>query len=197
MKHAIYLSAVIVMLAGMVCMAPSSIAATYDCEEIYFSPDDINHDRPLLKPHPEFMQSHQLAKAGNAVEQRNIAVSYDAGYLVKACPEKALYWYQEAARNGDQIAQEWLARDSKFKALHDKPEYMTINKTDLPETAAKEDEPNMATSPSGISSNPGKATGYKCINVLDGSEYYSSKPCLETLGKGLVNNKGAGGIAPY
>lgn len=107
-----------------------------DCEDAYFSPDDHSHEYPLQKPHPEFMKSYKRAKAGDAMEQRNVAVSYDAGYLVNVCPEKAHYWYQKAASKGDQIAQDWLARFNKLKAMHDGPEFMGKNQTSSPQTLA-------------------------------------------------------------
>jgi len=188
MKNVIHLSVFLVMLTAMVCFTPSSLAAMSGCEEVYFSPDDSNHERPLLKPHPEFMKSYQLAMVGNAMEQRNIAVSYDAGYLVNACPEKAYDWYQKAAKNGDQIAQDWLARYNKFKAMHDEPEFMTVNKPDSSPAQTTEKEQNIASSPSGTSPNTGKATVYKCKNVLDGSDYDSDKPCPEKLGRSLVGD---------
>lgn len=197
MKNAIYLSAfIMLLLVEMACMAPASIAATSNCEEIYFAPDDFNRERPLLKPHPEFMKSYQSAKAGNAVEQRNVAVSYDAGYLVQACPEKAHYWYQKAARNGDQIARDWLDRYNKFKAMHDEPEFMIVNKANPPPAPAKEDGRNIAATSSGTSSDTGKEATYKCTNVLDGSDYYSSKPCPKMLGRSLVSDIGWEGASP-
>lgn len=113
-----------------------NVAATLNCENIYFAPDDHNHEHPLQRPHPEFMKSYKQAKAGDAMEQRNVAVSYDAGYLVNACPEKAHYWYQKAAHKGDQIAQDWLARFNKFKAIHDGPEFIVVKQADSPQSLA-------------------------------------------------------------
>ncbi len=113
-----------------------NIAATSDCEDVYFAPDDHNHEHPLQKPHLEFMKSYKQAKAGDAMEQRNVAVSYDAGYLVNACPEKAHYWYQKAANKGDQIAQDWLARFNKLKAMHDGPEFIVLKQNNSPQALA-------------------------------------------------------------
>lgn len=70
------------------------------------------------------------------MEQRNVAVSYDAGYLVNACPEKAHYWYQKAANKGDQIAQDWLARFNKLKAMHDGPEFIVLKQNNSPQALA-------------------------------------------------------------
>ncbi|MDO8465972.1 MAG: hypothetical protein Q7S46_12100 [Gallionella sp.] len=113
-----------------------NIAATSDCEDVYFAPDDHSHEHPLQKPHPEFTKSYRQAKAGDAMEQRNLAVSYDAGYLVNACPAKAHYWYQKAAHKGDQIAQDWLARFNKFKAIHDGPEFIVVKQVSSPQSLA-------------------------------------------------------------
>lgn len=177
-------------------IAAPSIAAMPNCEEAYFAPDDHGHERPLQKPHPELVKSYKLAKAGNAMEQRNLAVSYDAGYLVNACPEKAYYWYQKAAQNGDQIAQDWLDRYNKFKEMHDGQEFVTVSKSKLPQAPAKEagqtvtTPPADAVSPADASPNTDSGTdsgtSYKCQNVLDGSDYYSSKPCPKKLGRSLV-----------
>src|SRR5690242_19114018 len=127
MKNAIHISIFFMMLAGAACF-PSLTNAATSCEDAYFSADDFNHERPLRHPSPEFMKSYMLAKAGNAVEQRNVAVSYEEGYLVTACPEKAHYWYQMAARNGDQIAKDWIARYDMFKAMFDGPEFVGQNR---------------------------------------------------------------------
>lgn len=87
-----------------------ALAQTAECQKAYFAPDDISREHPLAKPHPKLVKSYKLARAGNAIEQRNMAVNFDKGYLIAACPEKALYWYQKAADNGDKIAQEWLSQ---------------------------------------------------------------------------------------
>lgn len=159
-----------------------------NCEEVYFAPDDHNHEYPLQMPHPEFMKSYKRAKAGNVMEQRNVAVSYDAGYLVNVCPEKAHYWYQKAAQNKDQIAQDWLARHNKFKAIHDGPEFMLAGLIKPSQALAKATNQNIAASPSSASSSADKEITYKCANVLDGSDYVSSKPCPKMIGRSLVGD---------
>jgi len=63
------------------------------------------------------MKSLKLAKAGNVVEQRNVAVSYDSGYMVNPCPASAYYWYKKAAKGGDEIAIEWVSRNETLSAL--------------------------------------------------------------------------------
>ena len=44
-----------------------------------------------------------------------MAVNLDTGHLIAACPEKALYWYRQAANSGNKIAQDWLAQHSNQK----------------------------------------------------------------------------------
>lgn len=85
---------------------PVSVLA---CEKVYFAPEDASHQHPLAQPHPLLVKSYQLARAGNAAEQMNMAVNFNTGHLIAACPEKALYWYQQAAGNGNSSAREWLA----------------------------------------------------------------------------------------
>lgn len=133
MKNEIHISVFMLLLA---CVSPLSQAATPDCAEVYFSPDDFNHVRPLRKPAPEFMKSYSLAKAGSAVEQRNVAVSYDAGYLVAACPEKAHYWYQKAADNGDSVSQNWIAHYEQLKEISDGPEFAHVDQVKPPQALA-------------------------------------------------------------
>lgn len=66
---------------------------------------------------PGFAKSLKLAAAGNVIEQRNVAVSYEAGYLVGRCFEKAYFWYKEAAKAKDDIATQWVARNDALLAL--------------------------------------------------------------------------------
>ena len=109
--------------AQALCSAQSCIAASHDCQESYYAPEDFNREHPLSKPHPELLRSMVGAKAGNAIEQRNVAVSYEVGYLVGSCPEMALYWYRKAAKNGDAISQGWIAHNKKFKEMLEGPEF--------------------------------------------------------------------------
>lgn len=60
---------------------------------------------------PAFRKSLKRAIEGDAVEQRNVAVSYEAGYMVEPCFSRAYYWYKKAAAQGDEIAKRWLARN--------------------------------------------------------------------------------------
>lgn len=88
-------------------------AASADCN----LEEDIN---------PEFAKSLKLAKKGNVIEQRNIAVSYEVGYLVSRCFDRAYFWYGKAAKNKDDISIEWMARQDTLIKLHDGREFMTV-----------------------------------------------------------------------
>ena len=66
---------------------------------------------------PAFAKSLQRALKGDMVEQRNVAVSYEAGYLVEPCFAKAYYWYKQAAKQGDAISAQWIARNDALAAL--------------------------------------------------------------------------------
>jgi len=127
MKVARDISVFIMMLTGVIFAPHSAIAASTECKPGYYAATDSNYLHPLQQPDPEFMKSYNLAMEGNAKEQRNLAVSYDAGYLVHACADKAYYWYQQAAKNGDSIAQEWITRYDQFKHIFDGPELAIRN----------------------------------------------------------------------
>lgn len=92
----------------------TSASASECSPESYFAPSDSDNKKPLSRPHPDFLKMQRLANLGNAVEQRNLAVSYETGYLVTQCPEKALYWYQKAAENRDELAQRWIWRRNQL-----------------------------------------------------------------------------------
>lgn len=127
MKNVIHISISILVLSWIACLSPPVLAAAPDCAGKFFSPDDFNHEHPLRKPYPEFLRSYKRALAGDAVEQRNVAVSYDAGYLISACPARAHFWYQKAAANRDPIAQNWIDHYNEFKTILDGPEFAIIN----------------------------------------------------------------------
>lgn len=125
----------------------SAHAQSDSCQDIYFSPDDPNHEKPLAKPHLKLSKSLKLAKAGNAVEQMNMAVSFDTGHLVAACPEKALYWYKKAADKGNRNAQKWLARhmaEPPLQAALDTTKIESPATVVLQELAASEHAPLSA-----------------------------------------------------
>lgn len=68
---------------------------------------------------PEFVKSFKLAEKGNVIEQRNVAASYEVGYLVGPCFKNAYYWYDKAAKNKDEISIQWVARQDSLKTMAD------------------------------------------------------------------------------
>jgi len=100
------------------CSSLVVIARADDCgADRYFHPADVNGEQALAQPDQEFTRMRRLANKGNAVEQRNLAVAYESGYLVSRCTDKAEYWYGKAARNGDEIAQQWVERADHFERM--------------------------------------------------------------------------------
>ena len=83
------------------CMA---LAANADCG-------------PETDAAPAFKSSLKQALKGNAIEQRNVAASYEAGYQVERCFPKAHYWYKKSAEQGDEIARQWIERNSGLVEL--------------------------------------------------------------------------------
>jgi len=71
---------------------------------------------------PSFAKSLKRAIKGDVIEQRNIAVSYEAGYLVEPCFANAYFWYKQAAKQGDAISVQWLAHNEALIALMNGPE---------------------------------------------------------------------------
>jgi hypothetical protein len=104
------------LLVSASLLTSQTIAAVCEKED-YFHPNDANNENPLRVPHREFLITRKLARHDNSLEQRNLAISYDVGYLVSPCPNKALYWYRKAALNGDQVAQRWIETRQHFYAL--------------------------------------------------------------------------------
>ena len=97
-------------------------AAADDCgAEQYFAPEDVNNSTSLRAPHGDFRKAQALAREGNAAEERNLASFYEAGFLVSPCHAKAAYWYERAARGGDQIAKAWVDRASRMARLRRGP----------------------------------------------------------------------------
>ena len=94
--------------------------------ESYASPTDYSSTYPLSKPSMEFSRMLAAAKRGNALEQRNLAVSYEGGYLVSKCLEKAAGWYRRAASGGDEVAQKWVADQNRLNQLAAGPEYIGL-----------------------------------------------------------------------
>lgn len=102
--------------------AAAHSAADSCAHERYFASGDMLDESPLARPAPEFVKRLQAAKNGNAVEQRNLGACYESGYLVSRCQEKALHWYRLASRNGDEVAQKWLAQRDALDRLARGPE---------------------------------------------------------------------------
>lgn len=94
-------------VALVVCLAFAHSASAKCGPDVFF---DAFGSEPLKAPNTELKNTIRLAKAGNPTAQRNLAVSYEAGYLVSACPEKAAYWYGEAAIGNDPVAMKWMER---------------------------------------------------------------------------------------
>ena len=111
-----------IALYGMSHMGMAAESDGGCSKESYFAPDDADDEFPLQKPNTEFVRTRNAAKKGNPLEQRNLAVSYEGGYLVSRCHEKADYWYRRAAKGGDETAQRWVARQDVFDKLLAGPE---------------------------------------------------------------------------
>ncbi|GAB1392606.1 hypothetical protein MASR1M60_07690 [Rhodocyclaceae bacterium] len=114
-------------LAFVVAVATTNMAWADECDGAYYAADDHYQDKPLKRPPKDFMSSYKGALAGSPIEQRNIAVSYESGYLVSKCDEKALYWYEKAAKGGDEKAQNWIDRRKVFDAMRNGPECAGIH----------------------------------------------------------------------
>lgn len=84
----------------------------------------------VVVPAPEFLKSLKLAQNGNVIEQRNVAVSYEVGYLVSRCFADAYFWYSKAAEAEDSISVDWIARQNVLIGLHDGREFMTVHRVE-------------------------------------------------------------------
>ena len=98
------------------------LASGAQCDGRYFAAEDNNQERPLARPAPEFSARLNRARAGVAAEQRNLARSYELGYLVSECEEKALYWYGKAAALGDEVAKDWISHHQRLAERRAGPE---------------------------------------------------------------------------
>lgn len=106
------------LVSACFCVFGTASHAAGDCgAEVYFAADDMLNELPLAHPVPDFLKRFHAAKRGDAVAQRNLAVSYESGYLVSRCKEKALHWYRQAGRNGDATAKRWLAQYEALEKL--------------------------------------------------------------------------------
>lgn len=96
--------------------------AAAECELRYYGEADPARAAPLASPAKPLARLLKSAAAGDTMAQRSLAISYDAGYLVEPCPEKARWWFAKAAAAGDEAAQQWQSRDQALAALRDGPE---------------------------------------------------------------------------
>lgn len=118
-RYALRLVVLVMLVLGSL---GSGVAIGEECDGQYFSPQDYKNEFPLQRPAKEFLATLRGARAGVAVEQRNLAVSYETGYLVSKCQETAIYWYGQAAASGDDVAKKWISRHKMFAALRKGPE---------------------------------------------------------------------------
>lgn len=107
----------------LLAAACATSRAAADCgPEQYFHADDQDNTHPLQKPAPAFAKALRQATRGVAVEERNLAVYYESGYMVTRCQEKADYWYERAALHGDEVAKAALSRTVAFARLRESHE---------------------------------------------------------------------------
>lgn len=102
--------------------AMSSVQSDQPCQVQYFAPEDHLHKTPHAKPHPAFLQDYARALKGNAVSQRNVAIYFESGHLVAECTDKAAFWYEKAAKGGDDASQKWMERRKRFQEMAAGPE---------------------------------------------------------------------------
>ena len=122
--------AILLMLLILPLFLPVAYGAEPVCElEQYYAPDDEALTKPLAKPHPALIKMRRLAIRGDATQQYNLARVYELGTMVSGCLEKAEYWYRKAAFNGNQNAQDWVAR-----------EYMESRKSSVPVARVASDD---------------------------------------------------------
>lgn len=114
--------AIIALAAPMVAWGAPTIQSDQACEVQYFDPEDHLRENPKTKPHSDFLKDYRRALKGDAISQRNVAVSYESGYLAGKCPEKAAFWYGKATKGGDEISQKWTDRHKMFQELAAGPE---------------------------------------------------------------------------
>lgn len=108
-------------IAGNQAISP--LVSADECPvDTYSSPGDDSDSYPLTRPHTWLAMKIKAARKGNALEQRNLAVSYESGYLISKCVSKAAYWYRRAAKGGDEVAKAWVARRDVFDRLAAGPE---------------------------------------------------------------------------
>lgn len=114
-----------ILLAFALCIGANVISAGVradDCDGRYFSVDRHGQNAEVTFPVKQWIETLKKAKAGIAAERRNLATSYESGYLVSACHDKAVYWYQKAAESGDEYSRNWLKKNDIEIARRNGPE---------------------------------------------------------------------------
>lgn len=107
---------------GLLLALASAGALAADCDGRYFSSGESGEGRALAHPSRPLAEMLAGAREGQAVEQRNLAICYEVGYLVSRCEARAAYWYRKAATSGDAIALAWLEQRSNLAASRAAPE---------------------------------------------------------------------------
>ena len=119
MKNHLHRQAGLLIIAVGLC---SNLATGADCDGKYLAIDQYGREYAVAHPLAPFAETLRQAKAGVPLEQRRLAVNYEAGYLVSRCYEKAVYWYGKAAAAGDDDAKQWLSRNKASVAQQAAPE---------------------------------------------------------------------------
>ncbi len=100
----------------------TNVAVGAECDGKYLAIDQHGGEHAVARPLAPLAETLRQARAGVPLEQRRLAVNYEAGYLVSRCYEKAVYWYGKAAAAGDDGAKQWLSRNKASVAQQAGPE---------------------------------------------------------------------------
>ena len=119
MKTCIQRALCLATLLPLLASLPIAVYAAQECDDSYYRIDAAGDETRVARPTPALARLLAAARAGDAQAQRSLAASYEAGYRVSRCPDKALYWYQRAARSGDAVAQGWLQQNEALARLRD------------------------------------------------------------------------------
>lgn len=117
----------VILAAGAIFISSMQVAAAGCGPDQYFAASDYDHKTPLAKPERDFADDLRRAKAGDHLAQRNVAVSYETGYLVSRCDEQALFWYGKAAKGGDKEAQKWVTEHDEAERMAAGPSCVGTN----------------------------------------------------------------------
>jgi len=111
-----------VLLITFGYLLPATANAGECAANAYASDTSAPDAYPLAKPSAELSKTLNAAQTGNVLEQRNLAASYESGYRVSKCLEKAAYWYRRAAKGGDDVAKTWVANRDMLDNIAAGPE---------------------------------------------------------------------------